>query len=302
MVSGILDPAFAALLSDPRVALRPPAADTAMAAYRNRLDRPMAAVVGPAGVSVESGVAGGVPLRRYCARATPTGTLIFLHGGGFVVGSLDTHDALCRALAIRSGAAVVAVAYRLAPEAPFPAAPDDCWAVLRAVLEDSPIKGGQIAVCGDSAGAYLATTTALRAGREGIRLDALGLFYPVVSPSCASRSWDRFGNGHMLTRDWMRWAWRGFAGDANPADPTFDLLQADLRGLPPTHILTAEFDPLRDEGEALAKAIRAAGGSATESCYAGMIHGFASLPMLTPKADDAIAEMAHHLIVNNGVD
>jgi acetyl esterase len=285
-----LDPAFAALLADPRVTLRPPTPGRTMAAYRDRLDRPMAAVAGPPIFAVAAAdTLEGVPLRIYRPAPETETTILFVHGGGFVTGSLDTHDALCRTLATTSGATVVAVGYRLAPEAPRPAALDDCRSALQWTVA---CFGPRVALCGDSAGGYLASMTALRAESDGIAVAALGLFYPVVSPSCATDSWVTLGAGHMLTREWMHWAWHTFLGDAASAfGPNADLLATDLSRLPPTHVATAAFDPLRDEGEALAAAIVARGGEATLTCYAGMIHGFASLPMLTPVANRAIASM-----------
>jgi acetyl esterase len=285
-----LDPAFAALLADPRVTLRPPTLGRTMAAYRDRLDRPMAAVAGPPIFAVAAAeTLEGVPLRIYRPAPETETTILFVHGGGFVTGSLDTHNALCRTLAMTSGATVVAVGYRLAPEAPRPAALDDCRSALRWTVTrfDS-----RVALCGDSAGGYLASMTALHAEADGTAVAALGLFYPVVSPGCATDSWARLGTGHMLTREWMQWAWNAFLGNGT-ADA--DLLATNLTRLPPTHVVTAAFDPLRDEGEALAEVIAARGGKATLTCYAGMIHGFASLPMLTPTADRAIAAMGRAL-------
>ncbi len=290
-----LDPAFAALLADPRTALRPPDKGVEMTDYRRRLDRPMVAVVGPEIFSVVAAeTAEGVPLRVYRpipgTASNSMAAILFMHGGGFVTGSLDTHDALCRMLAAASGATVIAVGYRLAPEAPWPAALNDCRSALRWA---AAAVGRRIALCGDSAGGYLASMTALHAEAEGVAITALGLFYPVVSPGCATGSWATLGTGYMLTRTWMRWAWRAFLGDA-AVDA--DLLAVDLRRLPPTHIVTAAFDPLRDEGKALAAAIVAHGGEVTLTCYPGMIHGFASLPAMTPMADRAITEMANALV------
>lgn len=297
-----LDPTFVSLLADPRVTLRPPPPSLSMKDYRQRLDRPMAAVAGPAIWSVRSDETEAIRRRIYRPTAQTHGTILFFHGGGFVVGSLDTHDALCRSLAAASGASVVAVEYRLAPEAPFPAACDDCRSALQRVAGIEPGDIGKLAVCGDSAGGYLAAMTALYAARQGIRIDALGLFYPVVAPACETESWRTLGADHMLTRDWMRWAWASYLGDAGSLAADVDLLRADLASLPPTHIITAAFDPLRDEGEALGAAIRTSGGVVTMTRYEGMIHGFASLPMLTPMADRAITEMGRKLFVNNSVD
>lgn len=256
----------------------------------------MSAVTGPEGLSVET-VDIGSPcrpllLRDYRPPFAAPGAILLIHGGGFVIGSLDTHDALCRTLALASGRRVVAVAYRLAPEAPFPAARDDCRAALAWLETDAD---GPIALCGDSAGGHLATRTALDARAGGKVVAALGLLYPVVDPGCAGASWDAYGEGHVLTRDWMRWAWAAYLAGADPADPCFAVLHDDLSRLPPTLVVTAGCDPLRDEGEALVPAIVAAGGRGELRRMDGMIHGFASLPMLTPRADEAINVLAVHL-------
>lgn len=285
------DPAFVPLLDDPRTSLRPPAGGISMAEYRRRLDLPMAAVRGPEISTVETiAIGGGVRVRVYAATAQPKGTILFLHGGGFVIGSLETHDAMCRTLAVASGARVVAVGYRLAPEHPFPAAPDDGRSALRWVVDQ--YGKDPIALCGDSAGGYLAVVLALHAAIEGVPIMALGLLYPVVAPACDADSWGRFGTGHILTRDWMCWAWAAYLADKDPVSSQASLLSADLSRLPPTRIIVAEYDPLRDEGEALERAITAAGGVVSLTCAPGMIHGFASLPMLTPAADTALRDLA----------
>lgn len=291
-----VDPAFVPLLADPRVALRPPRPDSYLADYRARLDAPMKAVRGPAMRATEE-VVSGVALRNYVPEGAGDQTIILLHGGGFVVGSLDTHDAMCRALAAESGMRVVSVGYRLAPEAPFPAARDDACAAVHHLAATHSIA----AIVGDSAGGYLAVCAAAYASECGIAVDALALLYPVVDPACATPSWDRLGTGYLLERDWMRWAWSAYLGGAALAQPAFNLLNADLARLPPTRIVTASADPLRDEGEALAAAIVAAGGVASFDRYEGMIHGFASLPMLTPRASEGITDLSKH-IVNTSVD
>lgn len=286
-----VDEVFAGLLADRRSALRPPESDADLVAYRSRLDAPMAAVIGPSMVEVFEERAHDVSLRAYLPCTEPGRTILFIHGGGFVLGSLATHDGLCRALAVASGARVIAVDYRLAPEHPFPAALDDCFSALEYIAQRWRVD----AICGDSAGGHLAVDVALLAGKRGLEVGAMALFYPVVDPDCASASWKRLGTGFMLERKWMRWAWDAYLGGADPRRPEFSLLAGDLSGLPPTRIITAGADPLRDEGEALAVAITAAGGVAETSRYAGMIHGFASLPMLTSRSAEAVTEMAVHV-------
>lgn len=292
-----IDPAFVALLGDPRSAMRPPQDGLVTDAYRRRLDAPMVAAHGPGIQRVETlggdatGI--GVSIRIYTAVERSAGTILFLHGGGFVIGSLETHDAICRSLARDSGARVVAVDYRLAPEAPFPAAHRDCWAALRWCVSAYP--SDRIGICGDSAGGHLAVAVAREAVNRGIDIAALGLLYPVADPAMATGSWQRFGDGHVLTRTWMEWAWTVYLAGRDPTDPTFTLSRSDLGRMPPTLLITAQYDPLRDEGEALAAAIHAAGGHATCTRMPGMIHGFASLPMLTPMADSAIGTLAAHV-------
>lgn len=291
MVPDAPDPAFDALLAEPRAVLRPPREGVAMAAYRSRLDAPMAAVEGPSVWRVEdldaamTGI--GVPIRRYWPGAVPAGEVLFVHGGGFVVGSLATHDAMCRALAMASGARVTALAYRLAPEAGLSAMRHGCLAAFDWI---STRTGAIPALCGDSAGGYLAVATALAARGAKRPVAALALLYPVVDPDMATESWAQFGEGHILTRDWMQWAWSAACGNESVS-----LLTMRLDGLPPTLILTAACDPLRDEGEALGAAAARAGVAVTLHRMPGMIHGFASLPMLTDRASEAVDRLAAHI-------
>ncbi len=189
---------------------------------------------------------------------------------------------------------VVAVGYRLAPEAPFPAAVEDCSEALTWVDRTQPRSGRGVALCGDSAGGHIALGTALRAAHAGLQLAALGLLYPVVDPNCSTDSWKRFGANHILTIEWMRWAWSVYLGGADLSAPEVSLLRANLLALPPTYIVSAGCDPLCDEGEALGAAIVAAGGRATVSRATGMIHGFASLPGLTSKSEMALRELSGH--------
>ncbi|MBB4155722.1 acetyl esterase [Sphingomonas jinjuensis] len=283
------DPAFAALLDDPRSALRPPRQGSEMAVYRARIDAPMAAVSGSALPSVETldrAVTGlRSTLRLYCFTPSPRDAILFVHGGGFVVGSLDSHDAMCRSIAVASGVMVVAVDYRLAPEYPYPAGRNDVLAAWRWLMSQGC---GRVALCGDSAGGYLAVVAAVAGRGQGMSAAALSLLYPAVDPACHSASWDLFGVGHLLTRDWMRWAWTA-VGEPDA------LTKLDLTGLPPTLVVTAGCDPLGDEGIALVDALRLSGVSVRHARIPGMIHGFASLPTLTPQAETTINRVAEHL-------
>ena len=239
-----------------------------------------------------------VPLRLYrpIVSVALQPAILFLHGGGFVIGSLDSHDELCRELALRSGAVVVAVEYRLAPETIFPGALEDCRVAL-AWLHDAAealgVDASRLAICGDSAGGNLAVGTALWARAQGIALRHVGLLYPALDPGCDSASAHTLGSGYILTRAFIQWFWKAYLGDeGDPLDPRVAVATADLAGLPPISLATAEYDPLRDEDEAFARAARAAGIEVTARRYLGMIHGFASMPRTTPVAGRAIADLA----------
>jgi len=241
---------------------------------------------------------GKIPIRCYrpCDTDTPLPVIVFFHGGGFVAGSVDTHDALCRALCRESGANVVSVEYRLAPEHAYPAALDDCVSAIRWLAKGSDelkLDCDRLALCGDSAGGYLAVATAiamrLRPGSPNIR--HVGLLYPVVDPACDTASMQTLGDGYILSRDAMKWFWQAFRGKGNDRQD-LSLLSKDLSGIGAVLIITAEFDPLRDEGAQLAQAFSAAGVEATVCCYDGMIHGFASLLPITPFARKAVQQLA----------
>jgi acetyl esterase len=208
---------------------------------------------------------------------------VYFHGGGWVIGSLDTHENLCKALANRSGARVVSVDYRLAPEHPWPAAPEDCYAVVRHVAECGSqfgIDGARLAVGGDSAGGNLAAVVALMArDRKGPVLRHQVLLYPVVDHDFDRPSYRENADGYLLTRDAMRWFWQQYVADpARRSEGYASPQRAEkLEGLPSATVITAEFDPLRDEGEAYAERLRAAGVAVAATRYDGQIHGFASL-------------------------
>lgn len=204
------------------------------------------------------------------------------------MGTLDTHDALCRHLCRELDSTVVSVAYRLAPEHPFPAAPQDAYAVTQWVAAnraelahaDSPLL-----LAGDSAGACLcAAVSLLTRERQGAGIAAQLLFYPTLTPHQNSASYREFGNGEFfLSRGMMRYYWDSYLPDSYLPDSgditepwAAPLLSEDLSGLPPTHIVTAEFDPLRDDGETFAKQLQAAGVKVSSQTAAGMIHGFMS--------------------------
>ena len=227
---------------------------------------------------------GSLPVRLYTPHASaPLPVLVWFHGGGFTIGSLDSADPLCRALAEGAGGIVVSVDYRLAPEHPFPAAPDDAEAVVRWVAAHVGEWGGdgaRIAVGGESAGGNLATVAAIRL-RETLPspLIAQLLAYPVTDYHPGTPSYAAFAEGYFLTRASMEWFWGNYLpANVSPTDPRVSPLHTPaLAGLPPALVITAEYDPLRDEGEAYASRLRAAGTSALLRRYPGTIHGFLNM-------------------------
>lgn len=228
-----------------------------------------------------------VPVRVYEPVAAPLpGTLVYFHGGGFVVGSADVWDSVCRNIALGAGCRVVSVDYRLAPEHPFPAAVDDAYAATAWAARAFP---GSLAVGGDSAGATLAIAVCLLAReRGGPRIALQALAYPACDlSSFATASHARFGQGLFLTVEaltFFRDCWLPSPKDhKNPlASP---LLAEDLAGLPPCLILAAEYDALLDEGEAYAARLRAAGIPCTRTVYPGMIHGFFAMHPLGARSN-----------------
>ncbi|MBW0114951.1 alpha/beta hydrolase [Pseudonocardia abyssalis] len=228
---------------------------------------------------------GPLPVRIYTPDPAHA-VVLFLHGGGWVMGDLDTHDPVCRRVANAVGATVVALDYRLAPEHPHPAPVDDAWAALREVAACFP--GRPLAVAGDSAGASLAAGLALHSRDEGgPALAAQLLVYPATDPSMAHDSVRRNGEGRFLTAADMAWFYRQYAPTpAQAGDPRVDLLTApDLAGLPPAVVATAEFDPLHDEGAAYAERLRAAGVPVTHLDGPGLIHGYFAFLGTVPAAD-----------------
>lgn len=243
------------------------------------------------------GPGGALPVTIY----TPIGDapfplLLYFHGGGFVLPGLPHHDYLCRELCNRVSCVVVAVDYRLAPEAPFPAATDDClaatrWAAEHALeLNSDPAR---VAVAGDSSGGALAAVTALRCRDAGgpmlraqLLLCPLTAYHTPPTPSALA-----YAKGYLMTRARLIWYLAQYLTDAEAAHPyAFPLAAPDLRGLPPTLIITAEYDILRDEGERYAARLQAAGVPTVQSRYPGMIHGFFAMPGLLAQAQQAMDE------------
>src|SRR5690349_1549625 len=218
---------------------------------------------GPDVAGVHDVAIGPIPARVY-APEDPQATVVWFHGGGWVIGGLHTHDAMCRTLANAAQARVVSVAYRLAPEHRFPTALEDAWTALRWVAATYP--EAPLVVGGDSAGGNLAAVCALRArDRGGPALALQVLVYPITDHDLATRSYRERGDGPSLTRRAMEWFWDQYVPDpAQRANPEVSPLRAvDLSGLPPAVLVSAEHDPLLDEGRAYAQRLRDAGVAVT---------------------------------------
>lgn len=253
----------------------------------------------------EETIAGGdgqpLRLRLYApeAAAATRPAMLFLHGGGFVLCDLDSHDNICRALCNAAGALVVSVAYRLAPEHPFPAAPEDAysafqWLASQAVELD--VDANNIAVAGDSAGGNLAVATSLLCrDRGGPQPAQQCLLYPAIDAACDSDSMHEFAEGYLLSREQMRWFWAQYLPASQRQSPYAQPLRAELAGLPPTTLITAGCDPLRDEGQAFAEALARAGNTVAYHCEAGQIHGFCSYLQGLPAARRVLEQVAASL-------
>ncbi|WP_328399968.1 alpha/beta hydrolase [Nocardia sp. NBC_00403] len=209
--------------------------------------------------------------------------IVFFHGGGFVICGLDSHDQLCRSMANGVGAIVVSVDYRQAPEHRFPAAAEDAYAALNWVAEHAGTMGGdpaRVAVAGDSCGGNLAAATTLMArDRNGPAVTFQLLVYPMLDPARNTMSYRDNAHGYFVTDDHLRWYWEQYLGTDGDADHPYasPLRASDMSGLPPAHIVTAEFDPLRDEGEEYGVRLQEAGVHADVIRYDGQFHGFFSM-------------------------
>ncbi len=276
--------------------------DEARAGYRDR--RHVTQPSPPAVDSVTEIDANGIALRLYRplgAGAAVLPALVYFHGGGWVIGDLDTHDTLCRELANGAGCAVVSVDYRLAPEHVFPAAVDDSLAATRFVHAQAVSLGldaARIAVGGDSAGGNLAAVVAIAARDAGdLPLAYQLLIYPATDQHRSAPSHTTNGQGYLLTSDTMAY----FGGHYLPDPAAFDgwraspLHHADLSKLPPALVLTAGFDPLRDEGAAYADRLSAAGTPTTYVCFERQIHGFILMGRVLDEARSAVALCAAEL-------
>ena len=240
-----------------------------------------------------------LPVRIYTPHGDgPLPVLMFFHGGGWVICSLDTHDALCRSLANETGCVVVSVDYRLAPEHKFPAAPQDCYAATQWVAEHGAelnVDVTRLAIGGDSAGGNLAAVVAQMARDQGGPALAFQLLiYPATDFTAQTNSKEENATGYFLTKQDMTWFMNHYLPNedqtTNPqASPA---LATNLHHLPPALIITAEYDPLRDEGEAYGQRLQKAGVPAKVSRYNGMIHGFMSMGPIFDQGKQGVAESA----------
>ncbi len=297
-----LDPMIAQVLEMGRAF--PPAETLPVAVARANMDArvEMLRSFAPADVSVRDlmieGDAGPLPVRLYHLPgvAAPMPVLVWLHGGGWVLGSIDSHDNVCRYLAKEGGLLVVNVGYRLAPEHRAPAQQADSMAALRWAMANAAAHGGdpaRLVVGGDSAGGNLAALAAIAARAAGPRLAGQLLVYPVTDPPADAMASYAANDAFGLTRSAMEWYWKQWLPEGGGADAgTAPLRATDLSGLPPAYVMTAEYDVLRDEGAAFAARLAEAGTETAHEDVPGVIHGFFSLPGFAPVATDAVRRAA----------
>ncbi len=301
-----LDPKFRAMLSMPGAQFGRPPPEVTPAMMREGA-RALASPLPPAAVHAVTTIrvaspAGEIQVRLYYpVSERPLPLTLYMHGGGWVLCDLESHDNLCRDLAIASRSVIASVDYRLAPETKFPGPLEDCYAALTHLVAEAANYGldaGRIAVSGDSAGANLAAALALLTrSRGGPAICFQALLYPALDASCSTGSYAEFSAGYMLSAEAMRWFWECYL--SSPADAKNPLAApscaTNVSGLPPASISTCEYDILRDEGEAYADALREAGINVTSRRYLGMIHGFPQFPYVTEVANRAITDLGGDL-------
>jgi len=245
------------------------------------------------------GPGGPIPARLY--RSAKNGTLpvlVFLHGGGWVVGNIDSHEAMCRHLANRAECAVLSVDYRMGPEHKFPAAVEDCFAATAWTADNAAALGidsRRLAVGGDSAGGNLAAVVSLLARDKGApRISCQVLIYPATDAAMRHDSVARYAEGYVLTRATMRWFYEQYLRTPDDAADwrVSPLLAPDLSHLPPAYVLTAGYDPLCDEGDAYAARLAAAGVPVTHRRFPGQVHGFVTNGRVIRAAETALDEVA----------
>jgi len=301
-----LDPQARALIERIAASGAPPLHTLAPGEAR-RVYKESRAALAPAPPQVEEirelsvpGPAGALRARLYRPRSAEKSLpgVVFFHGGGFVYGDIDTHDAVCRGIAQTTPSAVVSVDYRLAPENKFPAAVEDTVAATGWVAGNAAALGidpERLIVAGDSAGGNLAAVVALTARDRGApRLAMQVLVYPAADLAAESESVSRFGEGYLLTRQSIRWVKRSYLRDERDAEDwrASPLRASDFSGLPAAYVLTAGFDPLHDEGEAYARRLMRAGVPVTYECLTGQVHGFLVMGGVIAAAGHAIQRIA----------
>jgi acetyl esterase/lipase len=272
------------------------------AEFRAAFDVPSPAATGSHIAKVENHIIEGAdgPLRvrlYHPGGEGPFPITVFIHGGGFVIGSPETTEGICRTLAAEAGSVIVSPDYRLAPEAPFPAGINDAWTALLWAHEHADEFRGvasKMAVAGDSSGGNFAAVLAQMAHERGLLLRHQLLLYPVMDHSFETRSYIECASGYFLTAEMMRWFWRQYLVDEKAAGDwrASPLRRADLQGLAPATIITAEFDVLRDEAEAYATKLAEAGVPVSLRRWPGQIHGFLLQQGVMDDADIALAEAA----------
>lgn len=228
---------------------------------------------------------GGISARQYSPENNSDRVIVFFHGGGFVMGTLDTHDNFCRYLCTVLNSVVISVDYRLAPEHPFPAALDDCYHAVQWAADNSAqwTSGNvKITLAGDSAGAGLCAAVSLKSRKQrGPSIDSQLLFYPTVQPPQDNESYRTLGTGdYFLSTDMMDYFWNAYLAKSHDRNNSLAIvsLEEDLSNLPTTHVVLAEFDPLKDEGRGFTQRLKDAGNTVSITTAQGMIHGFMTMP------------------------
>ena len=270
-----------------------------------RETRPASTPQPPVIGAVRDLTADGVPVRVYRPAGVPDTArlpaLVYFHGGGWVIGDLDTHDTLCRQLTAEAGITVVAVDYRLAPEHKFPASADDAWTATKWVAAHAAelgVDAAKLAVGGDSAGGNLAAVVALQARDAGApKIGLQVLLYPVTDVGAETQSYRDLADGYMLTREGMRWFIAHYLGKPQDAEDwrASPVRATSLAGVAPGLVITAGYDPLRDEGDAYAQKLRAAGVNVDQVSFGGMIHGFVPMGKLIETGNRAVTLIAGSL-------
>lgn len=279
--------------------MTPQQARVAYATAAEILDLPRAALHAVEDLQVPGGDGVSLAARRYRPTPSARGTLLYLHGGGFTIGGLETHDSLCRQLALQADAQVLALDYRLAPEHRFPVAVDDTWAALRWLHDEGRQRGfdpDRLAVGGDSAGGTLAAVAAILARDRGLALRAQVLITPGTTAHADTASHRLFANGFLLDATTIEWFFEQYIDRSQRSDWRFAPLNADdLEGVAPARVLLAECDPLVDEGIAYADRLRAAGVEVSMDLVRGVTHDFIKMGRVLDEARQAQAWLGAEL-------